>query len=588
MADSQTSPAILYRISRQDIVEEIETIGKIGGDIALQCIALSVDGRRCPSAAAQNLTQFLHAFSTSIPDDVTLNQQTPVQVENILEGGLLCSHHEEQLVKSVELRSSQTIDETASAAVRAAGASGLARGSRPQPLDLAPMHAVLQPNWPLTEKTRSSNETVLTKPASMPRRHRKSNSSLTSPISLSDIKEGVRNADSSPRNPSSLKPPIPTLPKGRRRSSPTVIASGSPAGPSSLAPPITLSGRRSISESNSVARLLPRNGRSATLNQRVQDSGASEAPRTPKASGVIDLAGGDDPDITMADDATCVGTPISNTLASADSTPSKPPARRSPSTDTQRTDLPFEVDQRLKNFLRKPRPLGSSKTTGCVYIFRDTTRPELLKIGCTEAQPVARKDVIGRSCTANSTLIQLANNTIPNRHFKRVENLVHMELGHFRRRWYCDKCRRNHREWFEVTEETARQTVQKWMRFVRQEPWDFDNNLNQFWERKLKAMPNPASDETHHDHDRRHTRWQSILRPSICDCIKHVWWCLAKKEPQENRKMGPYLWRLRSDWWRLWALVLAIVQLVDYLLQRSLLSRFSISAVTLALVLATI
>lgn len=76
------------------------------------------------------------------------------------------------------------------------------------------------------------------------------------------------------------------------------------------------------------------------------------------------------------------------------------------------------------------------------------------------------------------------------RYHRTVEKIVHLELKRFQRPLPCNHCQipRNtkHREWFDVPIEVALQTVQRWQRFVAQDPFDNDGKLKDVWDKAFK------------------------------------------------------------------------------------------------------
>ncbi|OCK93282.1 uncharacterized protein K441DRAFT_422099, partial [Cenococcum geophilum 1.58] len=94
----------------------------------------------------------------------------------------------------------------------------------------------------------------------------------------------------------------------------------------------------------------------------------------------------------------------------------------------------------------------------------------------------------------------------------RAEKLVQEELAYFRRPYTCSKpnCVRNHREWFEVSEDLAKRTVKRWTDFMRQNPYGEDRKLKKEWMVKINKMGHPEENEGMNDHDLRWRRWKLV------------------------------------------------------------------------------
>jgi hypothetical protein len=132
---------------------------------------------------------------------------------------------------------------------------------------------------------------------------------------------------------------------------------------------------------------------------------------------------------------------------------------------------------------------------GYVYILRSqsnfSTLAEL-KIGFSKHHPEHRAHELAR-CLSRPEIISHTPR-IP--HAKRLEAIIHAELGGSRKVQYCCQCRRNHREWFTVSHIDSREVVTRWSRWMLDEPYR-DGKLIDEWKDYLAAKDfNSINDNT--------------------------------------------------------------------------------------------
>ncbi|KAF4632090.1 hypothetical protein G7Y89_g6029 [Cudoniella acicularis] len=97
--------------------------------------------------------------------------------------------------------------------------------------------------------------------------------------------------------------------------------------------------------------------------------------------------------------------------------------------------------------------------------------------------------------------------------YEKVETLVHLELKNFRQEIYCERCKggggknASHKEWFDVSEKVALDTVQRWRKFVLQEPYNPDGTIKDYWG-KLLSQNNfePIADDEEANHHEKKAR----------------------------------------------------------------------------------
>jgi hypothetical protein len=88
---------------------------------------------------------------------------------------------------------------------------------------------------------------------------------------------------------------------------------------------------------------------------------------------------------------------------------------------------------------------------------------------------------------------------------RRVEQLCISELSHLRD--FTMMKTPGGTETFLGEEEVFRQTIDRWTRFIKQEPYDETGLLKRKWEQKLAKLPTAPSGELGRDYSVRHRRW---------------------------------------------------------------------------------
>ena len=139
------------------------------------------------------------------------------------------------------------------------------------------------------------------------------------------------------------------------------------------------------------------------------------------------------------------------------------------------------ISEDLKSLLLKPLSPNDLKYRGSIYIFSHPGNFGHLKIGRSEdvrrrlkqwSNQCKKKMVINFPDFAdersdNQQMLQKVA------HICRVEALVHLELLEYRRiEVKCPGCSRDHKEWFEISEKRAIAVANKWMAWMRTEPYE--------------------------------------------------------------------------------------------------------------------
>ncbi|KAF2279942.1 DUF1766-domain-containing protein [Westerdykella ornata] len=118
---------------------------------------------------------------------------------------------------------------------------------------------------------------------------------------------------------------------------------------------------------------------------------------------------------------------------------------------------------------------------GFIYVLAHHSRPGYRKIGYSKDSGTRR----GRwdaDCDRHHAEVSLPENGYV-LHAERVEKLIHAELKDVRVKVKCDRCNREHTEWFKVTEEHLRKVFEKWKEWIQQHP--YTQGVGKIW--MLKA-----------------------------------------------------------------------------------------------------
>lgn len=213
------------------------------------------------------------------------------------------------------------------------------------------------------------------------------------------------------------------------------------------------------------------------------------------------------------------------------------------------------IDDALRMKIKEDLP-KKDKQRGYVYIFRDPARPNLLKIGKTDLEVSKRRENIERRCRITlETVYQEGEgmDLLPLRNCQRAEQLVHKELANYNRRHLCPTCKERHKEWFEVSEDLAKKTVQRWVTFIQKQPYDENGVLHDFWQERLYCMERPNWNEKPEDHDIRHDRWKFVITATYFHFWKHWAWKTIFAAPERDRPRESLYFKLVRFRWQLFA-----------------------------------
>jgi hypothetical protein len=66
---------------------------------------------------------------------------------------------------------------------------------------------------------------------------------------------------------------------------------------------------------------------------------------------------------------------------------------------------------------------------------------------------------------------------------------MHKELSPYRTKFRSPGCTCKHTEWFQISEEVAKQTLRRWIIFMKSHPYDEQGGLKAFWRDRLVERP---------------------------------------------------------------------------------------------------
>ncbi|KAK9445454.1 helicase [Metarhizium brunneum] len=108
--------------------------------------------------------------------------------------------------------------------------------------------------------------------------------------------------------------------------------------------------------------------------------------------------------------------------------------------------------------------------SGYIYLFKVPGNEGYVKIGFTTREGDTRHEEWKKNCNRELKIIYTATKNVP--HARRVEKLVHAELMEHRVRIYCERCGKQHIEWFEVSANMAIASVKKWSLWMTGGPYE--------------------------------------------------------------------------------------------------------------------
>jgi hypothetical protein len=163
---------------------------------------------------------------------------------------------------------------------------------------------------------------------------------------------------------------------------------------------------------------------------------------------------------------------------------------------------------------------------GYVYIFKHTQLPGVFKLGYTSAQPSTRRKSIETKCGIIIKEVEI--DQLPLKNAERAEKLAQKELADRRLDRPCE-CGHAHCEWFSVPEDDIMAVRNRWVEFMRSEPYSSDRKLKPFWEAKLNHMWRRAERDS--NLATRHETWRKFTQVTVWQHLDFTvrWWVGATR-----------------------------------------------------------
>lgn len=123
---------------------------------------------------------------------------------------------------------------------------------------------------------------------------------------------------------------------------------------------------------------------------------------------------------------------------------------------------------------------------GFIYMFWDQQNFGMVKIGRTNNLERRLKEW-NKECKVTHYYHHSQESKVQEiPHVSRIEKLMHIELGNFRRKRKCNGCGRLHKEWFEIGAVQVLKVFQKWRTWILKSPYSLDGNLE--WKVKPEML----------------------------------------------------------------------------------------------------
>ncbi|EGX88106.1 Putative helicase A859L [Cordyceps militaris CM01] len=109
--------------------------------------------------------------------------------------------------------------------------------------------------------------------------------------------------------------------------------------------------------------------------------------------------------------------------------------------------------------------------SGFIYLYQVPGNDAFVKIGFT-GDVTKRLEEWKKDCHREPVLYPLPAAAVAVPHAHRVERLIHAELREHRVRLYCERCEKQHNEWFETSVDRAAAVIEKWLLWMRGRPYE--------------------------------------------------------------------------------------------------------------------
>jgi hypothetical protein len=131
-------------------------------------------------------------------------------------------------------------------------------------------------------------------------------------------------------------------------------------------------------------------------------------------------------------------------------------------------------------------------TAGFIYMFHYLESPSVIHIGMTSVNPGHRiREWKARCGLSVVQVMDVLNRQVPN--LTRLRHLIHLNLTSTLRRRLCQGCGRIHGNEFEISEQLAFTTIERWRRWMDTEPYNGRGALKPYWERQIMGLNSPLT-----------------------------------------------------------------------------------------------
>ena len=227
-------------------------------------------------------------------------------------------------------------------------------------------------------------------------------------------------------------------------------------------------------------------------------------------------------------------------------------------------------DSLYGELLKNPTP-GDRK--GVIYVLCDlNNKSRGYKIGKTKRAYRDRIIEHERACGFLPSVIHVSDHEID--HCGRLEKLVHIDLENCCAPFHCEhhgrvsanKESKAHKEWFQVTEEMAVNTVKKWERFLQQEkPYSWDRQLKIIWRYLLETRAAGPLGVRTWTHEARREHWDRILAPPTTIEYLHAYRAHVQMSLNSLRRFAVHVWTYVSEFfWPLCTLIYGVTTLAVF------------------------
>ena len=203
----------------------------------------------------------------------------------------------------------------------------------------------------------------------------------------------------------------------------------------------------------------------------------------------------------------------------------------------------------MRQPLKEQQPLKAKvdPKEGYIYAFYIVDHPGYVKIGFAGNDSNERKEAIEKclSPLKIEPVGLLDDFEVPS--YQKVERLIQTELQPYRRRFKCDKAKcsnAGHTEWFEIDEDKAKESIDRWKDWMRTTPYDSTRCLNSIEAHRIDVHQKMIIKNKQSRFDE--WSWAAFMQysPSVREKLSHL---LDRKRPEKMTSRS-----LMTSFWDNW------------------------------------